>query len=165
MRIFTSYWPSRQKNIGWGFKASSVTSVRLGWVKREASLWLLSLWITPQYGITLQWMIADTILAAQLCNIYKRYLAIELKWSICWSAIRRNCLLSFTLVLCDWVFIYKDTHFKNATYLRFIILTGRFFIVFLNNTVLCVCAWTISHNYSEQEHWPFKWLHFPDPWC
>lgn len=51
----------------------SATSVRLGWVKKESCLWLLSLWITPQYGITLQWMSADTIQAAQLWTMRQRF--------------------------------------------------------------------------------------------
>lgn len=54
-------------------KIPSATSVRLGWVKKESSLWLLSLWITPQYGITLQWMSADTKAAAQLWTIQQRF--------------------------------------------------------------------------------------------
>lgn len=57
--IFTSHWP-------WDRAGSMLDSLhpprlRLGWVKKESSLWLLSPWITPQYGITLQWMSEDTI--------------------------------------------------------------------------------------------------------
>lgn len=60
-------------SAGESCKIPSATSVRLGWVKKESSLWLLSLWITPQYGITLQWMSADTIAAAQLWTIQQRF--------------------------------------------------------------------------------------------
>ncbi len=69
--IFTSHWPCRPSRER--CKIPSATSVRLGWVKKESSLWLLSLWITPQYGITLQWMSADTIPAAQLWTIQQRF--------------------------------------------------------------------------------------------
>lgn len=69
--IFTSHWPFRQNREC--CKIPSATSVRLGCVKKESSLWLLRLWITPQYGITLQWMSADTIPAVQLWNIQQRF--------------------------------------------------------------------------------------------
>lgn len=67
---FTSSWPSRQTREC--CKIPSADSVRLGWVK-ERSLWLLILWITPQYGIMLQWMSADTITAAQPWTLQHRF--------------------------------------------------------------------------------------------
>lgn len=68
--------------VGRATQIPSATSVRLGWVK-ESSLWLLSLWITPQYGIMLQWMSADTILAVQLWATQQRFGCD----GICWSGI------------------------------------------------------------------------------
>lgn len=96
---FTSHWPCRQSRQC--SEIPSATSVRLGWVKKESSLWLLSLWITPQYGITLQWMSADTIAAAQLWTIQQRFLlqsCNRISSDLVSAGIDLRLLPSFTLL-------------------------------------------------------------------
>lgn len=140
-----------------GYEIPPATSARLGWVK-ESSLWLLSLWITPQYGITLQWMSADTIGAAQPWTIQQRlsYRA-AMKYLLIWYQLYGRVLLTVihTCIFCrNHVFSF----FPPDTY-----LTRRLFAKIYNpdwqfvfHSLILQCNWRASvctRKYLSQSQW------------
>lgn len=111
-----------QGKVGGGYEIPSATSARLGWVK-ESSLWLLSLWITPQYGITLQWMSADTIGAAQPWTIQQRFsYRAAMKYLLIWYRLYGRVLLTVihTYIFCrnHIFFFFSSRYLLNETPFR-----------------------------------------------